>query len=291
MAKLNIRGIIPAFISPFDSEMKLNCKAAAAHAEDMEKRGAAALYVGGSSGEMILMSSDERKQLLEAVKDAVNIPIIAHIGCANCSDAYELARHADSLGVAAISSVTPFYYKYSFGETKHYYQKIADTVKTPMIIYNIPVLSGSSFTMDQLFELLSIDGVGGMKFTSSDFFTFERLRRAFPDKLLFNGGDEVALSGLSMGADGAIGTTYNVLIDIFVNLYKAFCSNDMAKALECQHKANDCISVILAHNLLPAVKCLVTARGIDCGECREPMEHLSDEKKKSLCDKVLPLLK
>ena len=284
MKKLDIKGMIPAFITPFAEDGSLNVDAARKHAARLVEMGADALYVGGSSGEMILLSVAERKALLEAVVAAVpaGFPIIAHIGAANPLDAYELARHAESVGVAAISSVTPFYYKYSFAEIKAYYEKIGSIVKTPMIIYNIPTLSGSTLSLNQLFELMSIESVAGMKFTCSDYYSFERLRRAFPDKLLFNGSDEMVCSGLAMGADGGIGTNYNTMIGKFAELYRRFKAGDMAGALAMQNEINDVIAEMFKYNLLPAVKYLVAECGCDCGKCRDPFIDLTDAEKAAL---------
>ena len=288
MSKLNIKGMIPAFITPFTADGKLNSAAAKEHAKRLVEMGADALYVGGSSGEMILLSVAERKELLEAVIEAVpaDFPIIAHIGAANPADAFELAKHAEKAGAAAISSVTPFYYKYSFAEIKAYYEKIARLVKTPMIIYNIPILSGSSLSLKQLSELLSIDGVAGMKFTCSDYYSFERLRRKFPDKRLYTGSDEMVLAGLAMGADGGIGTNYNTMIGKFAKLYKLFKANDMAGALAVQNEINDVIEEMFKYNLLPAVKFLVAECGCDCGTCRDPFIDLTDAEKKALKEAV-----
>ncbi len=288
MSKLNIRGMIPAFITPFKEDGSVNLAAAKEHAARLVEMGANSLYVCGSSGEMILLSVDERKALLEAVLEAVpkGFPIIAHIGAANPADAFELAKHAESVGVDAISSVTPFYFKYSFGEIKSYYEKIARLVSTPMIIYNIPMLSGSTLSLRQLRELLSIEGVAGMKFTSSDYYSFERLRRSFPDKVFYNGSDEMVLSGLAMGADGGIGTNYNTMIGKFAKLYKLFLANDMAGALAVQNEINDVIEEMFKYNFLPAVKYLVAECGCDCGKCRDPFVDLTDEEKKTLKEAV-----
>ncbi|MBQ4055045.1 MAG: N-acetylneuraminate lyase [Clostridia bacterium] len=288
MSKLNIKGMIPAFVTPFKADGSLNLEAAKAHAKRLIEKGADGLYVGGSSGEMILLSNDERKLLLETLMETVpaGFPIIAHIGAANPADAYDLALHAEKLGVAAISSVTPFYYKYSFAEIKKYYETISKLVKTPMIIYNIPMLSGSSLNMAQLFELLSIEGVAGMKFTCSDYYMFERTRKAFPDKLLYNGSDEMVLAGLAMGADGGIGTNYNTMIDKFAKIYKLFNENKMAEALAVQNEVNDVVEEMFKYNLLPGVKYLVAATGCDCGKCRDPFVDLTDDEKTALKNAV-----
>lgn len=288
MNKVDIKGIIPAFITPFKADGSLNTDAAKAHANRLIEKGANSLYVGGSSGEMILLSNEERKALLEAVIDAVpeNFPIIAHIGAANPVDAYELAQHAEKAGAAAISSVAPFYYKYNFKEIKYYYEKIGSLCNLPMIVYNIPALSGANLSIPQIKELLALDCVGGMKFTCSDFYAFERVRNAFPDKLLYNGSDEIILSGLAMGADGGIGTTYNVLVSKFAELYKLFKENKMEEALAMQHNINEAIEQILSFNLLPAIKSLVRACGCDCGNCRDPFETLSADQEKALIEAV-----
>lgn len=288
MNKVDIKGIIPAFITPFNADGSLNTDAAKAHANRLIEKGADALYVGGSSGEMCLMTVAERKALLEAVMAAVpeNFPIIAHVGAANPAEAYELAVHADKAGAKAISSVTPFYYKYNFREIKYYYEKIGSLCSIPMVVYNIPSLSGTSLSIPQITELLAVDSVCGMKFTCSDFFAFERVRNRFPDKLLYNGSDEILCSGLAMGADGGIGTTYNVMVSKFAELYKLFKENKLEEALTVQHGINDAIEQILSFNLLPAIKALVRAGGCDCGNCREPFETLTPEQEKALCDAV-----
>lgn len=289
--EFKLRGIIPAFITPFDKEGKLNTEAAAIHACTLESEGADGLYVGGSSGEMALCTVDERKRLLEAVKEAVPaLPLIVHIGALSAADAIELAKHADSLGVAAISSVTPFYYKYNFEEIKAYYESISDAVDTPMVIYNIPNLTGSSLSMAQLSELMNIRGVAGMKFTSSDYFAFERLRRAFPDKVLYNGSDEMLLAGLAMGADGGIGTNYNFICHKMVALYRAFTAGDIGGARAVQHEINDIVQILFRYRYLPSVKTMVRLKGLDVGECRAPFMPLTESEVEELRRDCLPLI-
>ncbi|MBR3998141.1 MAG: dihydrodipicolinate synthase family protein, partial [Clostridia bacterium] len=125
-------------------------------------------------------------------------------------------------------------------------------------------------------EILSIPGVGGMKFTSSDFFQLERIRAAFPDKVFYNGSDEMLLSGLAAGADGGIGTTYNYQPARILGVYNEFRAGNMAKALEYQAKANETIAKILKYGVLPSSKMLMKLNGMDYGTCREPFMPLDD---------------
>ena len=135
-----------------------------------------------------------------------------------------------------------------------------------------------------------IPGIGGMKFTSSDFYQLERLRTAFPDHIFYNGSDEMLLSGLAAGADGGIGTTYNYQPERMVNIRKAFLANDIKGARKLQSEANQTIEVILRHGVLVSTKKLLELMGMPVGVCREPIMPLSDEMVADLRENALPLL-
>ena len=277
MKNTKLCGIMPALMTAFN-DYGVDTQKVAAHSRWLADCGMHGLYVGGSSGEMILMTEDERKCLLETVVGAVGdrLTIIAHVGTTSTRGTLELARHAAKCGAHALSSVTPLYYKYSYREVKHYYEQIAAETDLPVIIYNIPALTGTTLNYDQLCEILSIPGVGGMKFTSSDFFQLERIRAAFPDKVFYNGSDEMLLSGLAAGADGGIGTTYNYQPARILGVYNEFRAGNMAKALEYQAKANETIAKILKYGVLPSSKMLMKLNGMDYGTCREPFMPLDD---------------
>lgn len=190
MEKEKFAGIFPALMTAFGGDSGIDMYSIARLVEKLRADGVNGLYVGGSSAEMILCSTEERRKILEGVMSASDgLTIIAHIGAASTNDSLELARHAVMCGVDAISSVTPFYYKYRFDDVKHYYERLAD-VGLPLIIYNIPALTGASYGFDQLCELLEIPGVEGMKFTSSDFYLLNRLAARYPEKVFYNGSDE-----------------------------------------------------------------------------------------------------
>ena len=106
-------GIIPAFYACYDAEGKVSPEACKALTQYYIDKGVQGLYVGGSSGECIYQSKEERKAVLEAVMEVAKgkLTIIAHIACNNTADSQELAAHAESLGVDAIASIPPIYFK------------------------------------------------------------------------------------------------------------------------------------------------------------------------------------
>lgn len=282
MNKKILSGILPALMTAFN-ESGIDSEKVKTHVKSLASAGVNGFYVGGSSGEMVLCSIEERKRLLEAVIEAAGrLTVVAHTGAMSTADAIELTRHAEKVGAAAVSSVTPLYYKYSFPEIKNYYERLADASTLPVIIYNIPAITGTTLSHGQLAELLSIENVGGMKFTSSDFFTLNLLTQEFPDKVFYNGSDEMLLSGLAAGADGGIGTTYNFMPKHIVGIYRLFSEGRISEARELQSRANRVIDTVVRLGTLPASKYMIKLSGTDYGECREPFMPLTDTAKHEL---------
>lgn len=257
----------------------------------LENDGVHGVYVGGSSGEMVLCSVDERKKVLETVMESKdNLSVIAHVGCLSTKETVELSKHAKLCGADAVSSVTPLYYKYSFNEVKNYYSRIAEASELPVIIYNIPGLTGTAYGYDQLCELLEIEGVQGMKFTSSDFFLLNRLVNTYPEKVFYNGSDEMLLSGLAAGAKGGIGTTYNFMPDLMVKIYSLAREDKYNEARVVQSVANKAIAAVLRYGAVPSCKHLISLYGVPYGVCREPFLPLDEAAKADLYENAWQLL-
>ena len=273
---------MPALMTAFNDD-GIDTASVGTLARKLASDGVHGLYVGGSSGEMVLCSTDERKQVLETVlENKGDLAVIVHVGCLSTKDTLELSKHARICGANAVSSVTPLYYKYSFEEVKNYYRRLSEASELPVIIYNIPGLTGTAYGYDQLCELLEIKGVQGMKFTSSDFFLLNRLVNTYTDKVFYNGSDEMLLSGLAAGAQGGIGTTYNFMPDLMVKIYSLAKEGKYDEARRAQSVANKAISAVLRNGVLPACKHLISLYGVPYGECREPFMPLDDKAKDDL---------
>ena len=277
-----LHGIMPALMVAFN-EIGIDSTRVGELVKKQASDGVHGFYVGGSSAEMVLCSVDERKSLLETVmENKGDLAVISHVGCLSTKDTLELSKHAKSCGADAVSSVTPLYYKYSFAEVKNYYKRIAEASELPVIMYNIPGLTGTAYGYDQLCELLEIEGVEGMKFTSSDFFLLNRLVNTYPEKVFYNGSDEMLLSGLAAGAHGGIGTTYNFMPDLMVKIYSLAREGKLDAAREVQSVANKVISTVLRNGVLPSCKHLISLYGVPYGECREPFMPLDENAKADL---------
>ena len=280
MAFKKIGGIYSALLTSFDKNGDINEKGIrqlVRHNIDVCK--VDGLYVGGSTGENFLLSTAEKEQIFKIVKDEAKdqCQLIAQVGSLNIKESVELAKLATDLGYDSLSAVTPFYYKFSFNEIKDYYNTITKDVDNQMVVYFIPFLTGVNISVDQFKELFENEKITGVKFTAGDFYLLERFRKAFPDKVLFAGFDEMMLPATVLGVDGAIGSTFNLNGVRAREIFESARSGNIAKALEVQHVTNDFISDVLANGLYGTLKIGLQETGVEAGYCRKPMGDYSDE--------------
>lgn len=285
------KGIIPALLTPFKENGDINKESLRELIRLNLKKGVTGFYIGGSTGEGFLMSVDERKELLEMVVDEVNkkASIIVQVGALSTADACKLTKHAELCEADAVSSVAPFYYQYSFEEIKKYYLDIAKSTDLPVIIYNFPKFSNVTLTPTNAKSFFNEQFIG-IKHTSNDFFALERFKKIREDILVFNGYDEMFLSGLIAGADGGIGSTYNFMAEKFIKILDYFEGGQIQEAQIIQKEVNDIIEKILQMGIIQAEKEILSIMGIDMGVCREPFKHVNDQDKKVLKDIVKNLL-
>ena len=283
---MEIKGIIPALLTPFDEENNINMTALDMQIERLIEQGVGGFYACGSSAECFLLSVEERKSLLERIVKTVNgrVPVIAHIGQIATHQAIELALHAKECGADAVSSIPPFYYKFSFDEIVNYYKAISEATDMPIIVYNFPAFSGVTINADNMCEILDrVPNILGLKYTSLDMFELEKIKRRHPELNCYNGFDEIFGSALPIGVCGAIGSTFNILAPKFIAIQKLYEDGRAKEAAELQHEANTVIELLVSMgNVFGPLKYLLTKHGIPYGEPRKPFSSLTDEQKKKL---------
>ena len=271
-------GIIPAFYACYDAEGKINPAAVRELTRYFIAKGVKGLYVGGSSGECIYQSKEERKLVLENVMAEAKgkLTIIAHVACNNTADSMELAAHAESLGVDAIAAIPPIYFKLPpYAIAKYWNDMSAAAPNTDFIIYNIPQLAGVALSVPLLKEMLKNPRVIGVKNSSMPTQDIQMWRDE--GAIVFNGPDEQLISGLVMGATGGIGGTYGAMPELYNELFRCVKDGQMDKALEIQ---NDCCRIIYkmcsAHgNMYAVIKAILRKQGApDCGSVRAPLAEL-----------------
>lgn len=289
----DFKRIWSALITPTNADESVNYHALEQVVDAQIADGVEGFYCCGSSGEGLLLTLDERKQVLEHVLKAADgrVPVMSHVGTIRTKDVIDLAQHAMSVGALAVSMIPPYYYKFSMDDIMGYYEDVIRAVpNVPAIVYNIPQFTGVEFSKDNAGRLLGNENIVGIKHTSTNLYSLERIGQAFPGKALINGFDEQLLGALSMGSCATIGTTVNLFAPLFHKVRDAFDRGGIAEAYRWQHAINLRVEATVKLGIFNAMKYGWTLRGIDCGFCRAPFRPLDDAARKTMQELLaLPL--
>ena len=288
----DIRGVIPALVTPFNEDESVSEEKTRNLVEYLLDMGVDGFYLTGSTGEGFLMDEWERKRVVEIVIDQVKnrVPVIVHVGAISTKISVELAKHAYESGAAAVSSVPPFYYKFSFKEIYNYYKDIAEATPLPLIVYSVPATTGVDMGTDAIVKLAEIENVKGIKYTSMNHFEMQRIKEKLgADFAVYSGADETALSGMLMGADGIIGSSYNCIPEVFIQMLKAIEEGDINTAQKLQIIANDIIEIFARYTYHVSLKQAMKWMDVDCGRNRRPFKRLTTEEQQALKKDLLDL--
>ena len=276
-------GVIPAFYACYDNQGEISPQRVRALVEYFLVKGVQGLYVNGSSGECIYQSVADRKLILEEVMAVAKgkLTIIAHVACNNTKDSMELARHAESLGVDAIATIPPIYFRLPEYSIAQYWNAIsAAAPHTDFVIYNIPQLAGVALTPSLYTEMLNNERVIGVKNSSmpvQDIQIFAAL--GGEDHLVFNGPDEQFLGGRLMGARAGIGGTYGAMPELFLKLNQLIADKELERAKELQFTINTIIGKLTAThgNMYSVIKeVLKINESLNIGSVRAPLTPVTD---------------
>lgn len=296
MNKEKYSGIIPAFYACYDDNGKISSAAIESFIKHLIKKGVKGVYVGGSSGECIYQSVEERKKVLECVMKHAKgkITVIAHVACNNTADSCELASHAEGLGVDAIAAIPPIYFHLPDHAIVDYWNDISNSApNTDFIIYNIPQLAGVALTQNCLKKMLKNPRVIGVKNSSLAVMDIQIFKSIGGENfIVFNGPDEQFVSGLAIGADGGIGGTYGVMPEVYLKIKELYDAGQMKEAALLQDRANRIIYEMCScdGNLYAVIKEIIKLReGICLGSVRKPLPNLNetDMPKVKQCEKMI----
>ena len=274
-------GVYSAMVTPFKKDGTLNEAAIEQLVEYGIENGLRGFYLSGGTGEFTLMSVEERKKLYRrAVKAAKGrCKLIAHVGATRTDDAVELARYAAKIGCDWVSSVAPIYFGQNAAAQYAHYKMISEATDLPLMIYCF----GSSLVPERDLKLFDLKNVKGMKYTGSDYYAVQSMRRKIAkETFLVSGRDEMLGCALALGNTfaGGIGTSYNMIPRHFVAIYEASLKGDGATVAKLQDEVNRFVDLLLASPNWSCWKAFMLARGIDVGCARMPCGPVIPEKER-----------
>ncbi|MFS0821554.1 dihydrodipicolinate synthase family protein [Bacillus sp. 1P02SD] len=284
------KGVIPALITCFDAKEEFDEHRQREVVRKLLSKGVHGFYLTGSTGEAFLMSLEERKKVVEVVVDEVagRVPVMVHVGAISTKLSIELAQHAYKCGADAVSSVPPFYWRFNNEHIYQYYKELTEATPLPMVIYNIPLAGVMGFEL--ILKLATIEGVKGIKYTNHSHHEIMRIKSEIgSDFVVFSGADEMAMSGLASGADGIIGSFYNLIPELFISIYQAVQKGDLKEAIEKQSIANEIINFSLSRDYFSVMKNAMSWMGVDAGYCRRPFINYDKEEVAKLREQFIEL--
>lgn len=280
MDNIKFKGIMPAMLTPFNADGSIKKETVKNVMDYHYSCGVKGFYVGGSTGEGPSLSLKTRLEMSETVMENNNGRgvIIEHVGAPCYNDAVELVKHADKIGVDAVSSLAPnFYFSFTDDEIVDYYKSIASYTDKPLIVYVTSHIKSDVVSLAK--RLMDISNVIGLKYTLPDYYLMRKLAEINGGNInIINGPDEMLICGLIMGAQGGIGSTYNVMPEWFVGLYSAAAAGDWNSAREIQYKINRVIEVLLKYSengAIKGVKAAMQLKGFDMGNAVYPSKIYS----------------
>lgn len=286
---MRIEGLVAATFSTFHKDGSVDTSLIPELVEKLINDGVKGIFICGTNGEGPNLTIEERMQIAEEYVRVINkrILLLVHVGHPSIAEARKLAAHAQEIGADAISSVSAFYFKPTSAETMVacMAEIAAAAPKLPFYYYHIPALTGVAVDALDFLTLAEqrIPTLAGIKYTSATLHEYQAClnykNRKFD--ILF-GYDELLLPALSVGAKGAIGSTYTFATPLYLEVMEHFRKGRIEAAQEAQYKAVKMIQCLGKYSPIPTQKAILKLMGIDLGPCRLPLHTLTDAQVRDL---------
>lgn len=275
-------GIIPAMVTPFNGEGKVNEAALRRLAGNMIEAGCHGIFVLGSNGEFFSLSNEEKIEIARIVVDEVDgrLPVYAGTGGNSTAETISLTKQMEDAGVTAVSVITPYFVKLSQEELKNHFELIAEAVNIPIILYDIPGMTGNPLAPSTVKELAKVSNIVAIKDSSGSFDNvLKNLEAQGPEFTVLVGTDSLILPALMAGGGGAIAATANLLPKVVVSIYEKWSAGDLEGA-ELQQRKLRAIRNAFGKGTLPSVlKEAMNSAGLEVGQPRLPVKPLPEKTK------------
>ena len=277
-----LEGLIAASFTPYRNG-SVHPERIPAYATALQREGVAGVFVNGTTGESLSLSTTERKEMAEAwLRSAsANFPVLVHVGHNSLPCAQALAAHAAKHGARAFSAMAPTFFRPDLAGLVDFLAEIAAAAgEVPFYYYHMPSMTGARFPMEDFLRaaVKKIPNLAGVKYTWEDLEDYARAVRFDGGRFdIVFGRDEILLDGLGCGARAAIGSTYNVAAPIYSGVWRAWKEGRREEARELQLQARQMIEACRATGWsdLPAIRALAEHRlGIDLGPPRPPLSKV-----------------
>ncbi len=273
-------GAIPAMVTPFDSEFRLDEGRVRELVEGYLAAGVHGISIAGSQGEFFMLTNEERLRLIEIAVETADrrVPVYAGTGAVTTAQTIELTKAAETMGADIALLITPYFIQPNDDELFEHYRAVAAATELPLLLYNNPPRTSVNISVPLFVRCAELDNIVGIKDSSGDLTQFaEYMRNTGGETLGFSGRDTLTLTMMMHGCDGAISPAANVFPELVVKQY------ELARAgqWEASREVHDILAplrVAWALGSFPVViKEAMSIVGRDAGSTRPPIAALTPE--------------
>lgn len=272
------KGSIVAIVTPFHEDLSVNYEKLTELLNWHVESGTDGIVILGTTGEAPTLSKATKLKVFEHTVNIINkrIPVIAGTGSNNTIETIAFSKEVEALGVDGLLIVTPYYNLSNETGYINHFTMIADSLHTPIILYNVPGRTGSSLPVSVIKELSKHKNIVGLKEASGNLSYFTKIATVVsPDFLLFSGNDDIVLPTLSVGAAGVISVAANVIPAQFSKMVADFHQGKIKESMDTQlHYLELINSLFVEVNPIP-VKEYLNQMGKDVGTYRFPLSNPS----------------
>lgn len=275
-----------ALITPFDENGEVNYSRLREILEFHVINHTDAIIVTGTTGEGSTLNDEEKISVIEFTVNIINnrIPVIAGTGSNDTRHAAEFSKRVEKLGVDGLLVVTPYYNKGNENGIYEHYKTLAEGVKIPVILYNVPSRTGVNLSIQLLKRLAQIENITALKEASGNISYVAEVAREVPELDIYSGNDDMVVPVLSLGGKGVISVSANIIPDISHDITVSFLKGDVKKARELQLKYNDLVNALFLETNPAPIKEAMNFLGYEVGNCRLPLGVMEEANRRKLTD-------
>ena len=284
MKKIIFEGCGTAIVTPFD-ENGVNFEAFGNLIEDQIKGEVDAIIVCGTTGESSTMTKEERKETMKFAIEKIGnrAKVILGTGSNNTADAIEMSKYAESIGADGILVVTPYYNKTTQKGLIEHYKAIANSVKTPLIMYSVPSRTGVNINPETCLELSKVENIVAIKEASGNISQVAKIAKLCKDNLtIYSGNDDQIVPIMSLGGKGVISVLSNIIPKYTHDMCHKYLNGEEKEASKMQVEVIDLIEALFMEvNPIP-VKHALNVMGYNFGKPRMPLIEMSEQGKEKI---------
>lgn len=285
MKPIVFTGAAVAIITPFNEDGSVNFDAFGKMIEDQIAGSTDAIVVCGTTGESAAMPDEEHLSVIDycVKRVAGRVPVIAGTGTNDTQHCINLSKGAEALGVDALLLVTPYYNKTTQRGLIAHYTKVAQSVKLPIILYNVPSRTGLNIAPETLKELSKVENIVAVKEASGNISQVAKIAHLCGDDMtIYSGNDDQIVPILSLGGKGVISVLSNVAPKQTHDMVAKYLDGDVAAACKLQLEAIELVDALFIEvNPIP-VKAAMNILGYNAGGLRMPLCEISDANREVL---------